>query len=276
MLIFPTYQTMLAKAATSSGSSHVTTDLNTYYDFGNSSCYQSSSNDITDLSGNGNGATVVNHSYSSYSSDQGGHIILTYQSTLANNQKINFDVKNPLRTVGSGPFTLEFWFNPIYTTAYNSHIWAHFIGGANSENTRIIIRRQSTNPPCRKLRVSSKFLSSWTYIDSSCVYDSTDLTQGVDSYGWEHLVISRESQSTNGVKFYRDNSLIGQATSTLTYNDFNYTGTETGCMGNYTGTINSNALCPMKIGIYRLYIGTALTSTDVATNWNADKSRFGL
>lgn len=272
MLIFPTYQTILTKPADSGG--HVTTDLDTYYDFGNSSCYQSSSSDVTDLSGNGNGATVMNHSYASYSSNQGGHIILTYQSEANkdNNQKIQFDTFNPLRTVGSGPFTLEFWFNPLYTTANNGHLFAHYPG---SENTRFLIRKDLSSD-CRRLKVSSQFLTAWTEIDTDCYISGTGLSVG-DPYGWEHLVVSRESQNTDGVKFYRNNSLIGEETSTLTYSDSDYTGSLPACIGEKPQTTYSfNSGCPLKLGIFRLYIGTALTSTDVATHWNLDKSRFGL
>tara|TARA_Y100001963_G_C6682836_1_gene400702 strand:- start:133 stop:948 length:816 start_codon:yes stop_codon:yes gene_type:complete len=271
MLIFPTYQTILAKAAAASGgSSHVTTDLDTYYDFGDSDCYTSSSSDVTDLSGNGNGATVYNHSYASYSSDQGGHIILTWQTTVSQSQKIEFDVPNPLRTVGSGAFTIEFWFNPARSSNNNGTLWGHYPG---AENTRMILRGAGN---CKKLRISNHFFPNWTYIDSTCTYDGTGIVDG-EYYGWEHLVLSRESQNTDGVKFYRNNSLIGEETSTLTYSDTDYNGNNIACIGNYpSGTLYAAGRCPIKLGIYRLYIGTALSSTDVTTNWNADKSRFGL
>ena len=71
MLIFPTYQTMLAKAAATScggggGSSIVTTNLISHWDFGDSNSYSGSGSSVSDLTGNSNSGTLKNTTNISY------------------------------------------------------------------------------------------------------------------------------------------------------------------------------------------------------------------
>jgi len=83
---------------------------------------------------------------------------------------------------------------------------------------------------------------------------------------WEHIVVTREHTGTNGMKFYRNGSLLGEKTNSIDYS-FNTSG--------YSGGW-SRKMYRMQadIGIHRIYNGTALTATDVANHYAIAKARF--
>ena len=279
MLIFPTYQTMLAKAAATSsgGSSIVTTDLISHWDFGNSSSYSSGGTSITDLSGNSNGGTIVagaNNSYSniSYSSDNGGHIILTNDGA----DSATFTRTDLFKDIGTDDFTLEFWWNPYWESSRSNEGYMSLLANTPmsngyNENVRIQIR-------AGKIRVSNWFTAvgtqtsgSWTYIDSSAVYTNNDY------HGWEHLVFSRIGTGNNNTKMYRNNSLIETWTNKADYDDA-YNTSDSNAKKSLLSSLvpaGANYAYRGKFAIFRFYIGTGLTSSEVTTNWNAQKSRFG-
>lgn len=243
----------------------VTTGLDTHYDFGNSNCYTTSSNVISDLTSNNHDATILNQSYASYSTDQGGHLIITNQ-VIANHQRIVFDEETPLSSVGTGQFTLEFWFNYYSGPGTNSHLWGYTAVG--SENVRVVIRDSGS---VGLLRFAPQLAGGgWTYIDSSSTspYTNGDTQQ---YSGWEHLVISRESTNSNGLKVYRNNTLLEELTNTTNFDGTTPDADDVATMADYPGGSTGDGRFPMKLGIYRLYVGNALTSTDVATNYNNQK-----
>ena len=272
MLIFPTYQTLLAKtAATSSGGggssfSGVTTDLTTHWDFGNSSSYSGSGSTVTDLSGNGNHGTLQNTSNISYSSNDGGHIILD-PSASSNYPYITR--ADTIKDIGTGDFTFEFWWNLSYDSSRanegNTVLFRNvpLFSSPYTENVGVFVRNG-------KIRVSNWLTASaatiggsWTYIDSSTVY--------VDGYqsDYEHLVFTRIGTGNNNMKMYRNNSLVETWTNKAEYDDATETADHRVLSGNVSYFFGG------KFAIYRLYVGTGLTSSEVTTNWNAQKSRFG-
>jgi hypothetical protein len=248
------------------GGSIVTTDLTTHWDFGNSSSYSGSGSTVTDLSGNGNHGTLQNTSNISYSSNDGGHIILD-PSASSNYPYITR--ADTIKDIGTGDFTFEFWWNVSYDSSRandgntalirNTPNW----GNPWNENLAIFIRDG-------KLRVSNWLAASatttagsWTYIDSSTFY--------VDGYqsDYEHLVVTRIGTGNNNMKCYRNNSLVETWTNKAEYDD------ATTNADHRTFGSDASYFFGGKFAIYRLYVGTGLTSSEVTTNWNAQKSRFG-
>ena len=68
------------------------------------------------------------------------------------------------------------------------------------------------------------------------------------------------------MKFYRNGSLLGQKTNSIDYS-FNPSGLSGGwSRGMYKLVAN--------IGLHRIYNGTALTASDVATHYAIAKTRF--
>ena len=85
---------------------------------------------------------------------------------------------------------------------------------------------------------------------------------------WEHIVVTRENTGTNGMKFYRNGSLLGQKTNSIDYS-FNPTG-----LGLSGGWSRQMYKMVADIGLHRIYNGTALTASDVATHYAIAKTRF--
>jgi len=100
----------------------------------------------------------------------------------------------------------------------------------------------------------------------------TTNTPGTPSSGagwsdWLHLVMVRESGTgSDNWKVYLNNTLEEQYTDHMNFTALQY--------GRIVRIVNASTV-PVRLGIYRAYKGKALTSTEVTTNWNDQKARFG-
>lgn len=84
---------------------------------------------------------------------------------------------------------------------------------------------------------------------------------------WLHIVMVRESGTgSNNFKVYVNNTLE----ETYTTHAVNFTALQ---FARLLNAYNA-ASVQQRLGIYRAYKGKALTSSEVTTNWNAQKSRF--
>ena len=265
MLIFPTYQTLLTKAAAAT-SSIVTTNLVSHWDLGNSSSYSGSGTTITDLTGNGNNGSIENSSNFSYNSGVGGHGVSDITAT--SNPGWIRRTTDYIDDVGTGDFTIEFWVN-IYRSVDNALFWRNLPNATSpfNENFALYIHEGKMRASNWFAATAATTVGSWTHLDSSAVYPD-------GSYkGWEHLVFSRIGTGDNNTKFYRNNSLIHTWTNKAQYDDAN-SSTDSGITS--FGGSNIYTVVKGKIAIYRFYSGTGLTSSQVTTNYDASKSRFGL
>ncbi len=269
-----------AAAGNVSGGSIVTTGLHTYYDLGNTSCYNPSSSPtaVTDLTGNGNNSTYQNtasYGNPTFNSNNGGFVEIS-------NEQI-FLKKNSGSTAlafGTGQFTIEFFMN-IKSDGFN------IFGAAASEfnYSPFTLRTHTFNiniGTSGNARVTGEGIEGST--STSHIFElnfSTGASFGpppiinIDSttqnlnFGWEHFVASRENMSGTGMKFYRNNSLIK-----TTLNLCNYTYPSAGFSQNSIGeNYMKNA---SHFAIFRIYSGHALTATEVDQNYQAEKARFGL
>ena len=93
-------------------------------------------------------------------------------------------------------------------------------------------------------------------------------TSGAGWSYWLHIVMVRESGTgSNNFKVYVNNTLE----ETYTTHAVNFTALQYGRLL-YAHSATS---VQQRLGIYRAYKGKALTSSEVTTNWNDQKARFG-
>ena len=161
-------------------------------------------------------------------------------------------------------FTLEYWINmyrraPTFmrNTPVSGSGWPHnVVINHNLDRPRLSPWLTATGPDTG---------GSWTNIGSSAIWHNN-----YDYQGWEHWVYSRIGTGDNNFKVYRNNSLLDTVTNKADYDTANtFTNNLRGFGADSTDGLRG------KFAVYRFYIGTGLTSSEVTTNWNAQKSRFG-
>ena len=220
-------------------------------DAGNSASYAGTGTTWTDLSGKGNHGTLVNGV--TYNSANQGYLVFSGNGSQVGNGGYNPYVDLPRSTdldFGADDFTVELW---TYTTTANPHpcIISLNVNGASYAAFRIEYWNGNMN-----------LLHS--YDGSSHVgRGSFPITLNA----WQHIVVSRIAGSVsvyvNGVSkltYSLTGSLIAQQNSRI--GDFN------GSNGYYSFSGN--------IATTKIYKGKGLTSTEVLTQFDLTKSRFGL
>ena len=254
------------------GFTGVTDNLHQHWDFGNSSSYSGSGTAVTDLTGNAHNGVLEGSSNISFSSDNGGHIILSTTESSSNFPYVRRTTET-FSDVGTGDFTLEFWVNIYYRdqgiTGNNTLMWRNTPNGDSPyhENAAIYVYDSKMRVSNWMAGTNSANAGSWTYLDQSSNYT-------VDAYeGWEHLVYSRIGTGGNNMKFYNNNSLVHTWTNRASYDDNNSSSSADALT---TFGASTAAGIRGKIAIYRFYLGKGLTSSEVTTNYNDQKSRFGF
>ena len=256
-------------------STGVTNNLAVHWDFGNTSCWNQSGTAITDLTGNSNNGTLPGSNVS-YGSGQGGHLSKTSNASVT----LSTDVF-PIN--GANPFALEYWVN---NTALASNVHALFqdwyyhyplySGVPSYQYNAGLGYNLNTTYGLQGQGMSGSGLTGGSPGPLSGRPDTT-ITAFQNNYysgtstGWEQLVFSRESTSTNGFKVYRNGSNIYTGT-----NSINYDARTT--PSNYVNIIRQRNLFTLTGGaaIFRMYTGAGLTSTQVTQNYDSQKVRFGL
>ena len=315
MLIFPTYQTMLAKAAATSsggGSSIVDTDLYVHYDFSDTNCWNRQSgtntNDYTihNLANDYNDALIRGKTGTSgawqndssspvidfVSSDGGGCLEFDTSNNDADDDDCVLmipgsfsvtwsdthwtsnittvaatDSNNLFNGIGTGAFTVEMWVKvylndsgSIYGIGEAVAMQGTTTGGSNF-TTKVTAYEANYTVSGRQ----KKFDLFGTYAEGYVPIAGAP-SSGSGWSDWNHLVWSRNSTSTDDSKVYLNNSLQHTVTSGLDMDYMRYV---------YFSYIATNTRMPIRYGAFRFYRGKALTSSEITTNWNAQKSRFG-
>tara|TARA_B100000212_G_scaffold78790_3_gene56102 strand:+ start:2424 stop:3293 length:870 start_codon:yes stop_codon:yes gene_type:complete len=276
-------------ASSGGGGSIVTTNLRRHYDFGDTNCYNTSVSNtaVTDLSGNSRDAAWSAGPI--FNSANGGYIQMG--SGSASQLKSNSKVGALSRVVGTGAYTIEFWLN-AYTPNNTSHVGNWY----NDMPTNIVFSPQFvfTYYGFRALRQNAYNWSGWGHYGSqnyysynfttgtvtpsygAQVYDGSNSSYPQPTFvsgaystngyqGWEHIVLTRSGTSTNGLKFYRNNTLEFTGTSTINY----------AAPASAAGDLDYGNAPSSRFAVLREYT-YGFTATDVAQNYNAQKARFGL
>jgi len=311
MLIFPTYQTLLTKTA--AGSSGIVTDnLRLSYDFSDTDCWNgNTSGNIADytvnnLAGDHNDAifrdyvgsayaTTSDSSYIALSTAGGGALWSKgYPSSSASRRGPQLmlpgaasdsyttvptynlptvaasDTDNLFNGVGNGDWTWETWWKntehaSLYGTKSSYPFWLviQTTAGANRSFPVCTARTSaSSNSAAGQFQFSRWDGSSWTY------GPEVDFTTGQQSgwTNWTHIVLSRQGTGSSDIKVYVNDSLEGTMTGEDNISHLEYA---------YIGGRGGNGSLDSVTGIVRMYKGKALTASEVTTNWNAEKARFG-
>ena len=89
------------------------------------------------------------------------------------------------------------------------------------------------------------------------------------------IVFSRIGTGYLNMKFYRNSTQKYNWTNKGQFNDTQTPTNTTSDMSTF-GEIEDDQGIRGKLAIYRFYLGKGLTSTEVSSNYNLEKSRFGL
>ena len=186
------------------------------------------------------------------------------------------DSNNLWNGVGTGAFTIEFW--ERYHCKNNND---SFYSKANIAPYAVVTETTAWRFPLRWNvfgDAPSEYASDykhkmWNSNPSASGWEKEALDiPGAPSSGsgwsdWCHVVFSRASNATDDSKLYLNNSLVETDTYPQTLEYSVYT--------SIVDPIFTNVGMRFRMGVFRIYRGKALTSSEVTTNWNAQKSRFG-
>jgi len=224
-----------------------------YYDPGNSSSYNGTGTVLSDLSGNGNDATI--NGGPSYTSGDGGYF--TFDG-------VDDYILSPNIYDGSNEnHTLEIW---VYIDAINECIWSdngqslpntsyHFAGSQTvpiGPFQQIITGLWNGTTITRVINGSGSPLSGWYQIVR--VYNGTTLTPYLNGVGGTSDTLSFDSPFNDGLTDW--------------YLAFGHEDTTT-----YSSTTAN--FFSGRYGVIRYY-NTALNATQILQNYNADKTKYGL
>jgi len=221
----------------------VTDQLALYLDAANTSSYNANGNVWTDLSGNNNHATLVGSP--TYSAANQGAIVFNG----SNYGEINNPTSNLI--FGTSDFTMSWWQNAS-TTNNNTRLFGNISNNAWASGNWVMGQNVST----------ANIIE--LYVNPSFVIGATTIPDT-----WQNIVITRTG---NTYKIYINNNLISTTSSS--------TSLDNGVLRSFfiassgwpadTGT-------PWKGKIANILIyKKALTSSELNTNYNLLKSRFGL
>ena len=206
----------------------------------------------TDLSGSGNHGTLVNNV--TYSSTNQGNLLFNGNGNGGGspNPYVSLPTSNDFN-FGTGNFTIEMW---TYITTVNPHPNLLTINGNSSWFAALRLGYWQGSLGILHSNNGSSWVSG---INNSCP---------VDVNTWLHIVISRIS---GNVKVYINN--VEKTSYALPDNLMSNAENEIGRLNHPNiGYFNLSG----KIAITRIYKGKGLTSSEVSTNFDADKTRFGL
>ena len=227
--------------------SPVLSNLVLYYDPSDLSSYSGSGTTINDLSGNGLNGTMSNISFTS-----------PYFSYNGSSSQVSV-ADNSLLEPGSGDWTMEVWVNQ--TTSGNDVVLGKFETGGASADVSYSIRTTGTAYYAQ--------MGSGSGSGSTLFVNSTSYTGTLDT--WYQLVYVFTNVAANTLQTFVNGSSIGTVNHSLA----SILETSTNL---YIGSYN-NGEYPQwfdgKVGITRLY-SSALTSSEVLQNYNADKDKYGL
>ena len=243
---------------------------------GNSVSFRNASDspNISFNSSDGGGCIEFTSQSSNSSGDQCGLVIPGSSSSTTNGASILYNIttvsatdsNNVFNGIGTGPFTIESWFKLYLDHNETGFAWTGItkLVDNNGDNRytgyRVFDAGYTTGSKGNKIEVHSGSIS-----DGVLVTPSGAPSSGAGWTNWNHLVYSRLDNTSDETKIYLNNSLINSVTNFYNYDYMSY------FFLNFHGFGKPG----IRQGIVRFYRGKALTASEVTTNWNAQKSRFG-
>ena len=207
------------------------------------------SGSVSDLSGNGNTATVTGATYGTDSNGNG------YFDLDGSSDYLQISASTDFNSATN--FTLEGWFNPDNLTAVD-HLFSIY---GTSANRKLFLR----------LYNSSGDLAWQTYNSSGNTaghLDTSNANARVAANKWNHVAVTHINNGS--MEVFVNGVSAGTASST----GINTTGTEDlyiGTLNTYIGTYDFDG----KVSDVRFY-DSALSSAQVFQNFNASKGSYGV
>ena len=259
MLIFPTYQTMLAKAAATSSGGHVTSNLRMHLD---SDSY-SGSGDWLDATSNDNDGTIVGATFVAASGSDPA-----YFDFDGSNDRIDItDTYSGGTAGGLGTYTLingsnnwsiNIWFSTdVFPTSTSDQVAPCLFNAG--QRTLLLVHGDYGPTSQFNVRLNQ---SGWKNVTES----QTDLSVGT----WYNMCITYNS--SDGYVLYENGTSVDTSTETSSVTRYSALASNTHIGGETT--LNGNRSYDGKIAVISLYEET-LTSSEVTQNYNAFKSRYG-
>jgi len=281
-----------------------------HWDFGDTNCWNRTSSTISDLSGNSNNGSLYDYGGTgkthTYDSSKGGHLVFANTNSQQANGGVEVSGSLQYGTIfrrqqyfgannGSAnpppPFTFEFIYNAslinlngayerspassthVVTTMKGPeilHSYAmDFIGFIDRYASLTFIANTLAQQGFDSTGSSSPGDNGANYNSSAGGIKATSSTfnygSNATSTGWEQIIVTRTvSGSTFTTNMYRNKTLFYTATNNIDYYSFSIFGTAERFF-NFRGSY----------GIIRGY-NQSFSQADVDSQYNAQKSRFGL
>ena len=219
----------------------VTDNLVLSLDAANIKSYIGSGTTWSDLSGNGNTATLTNGP--TFTGSFGGSIVFD-----GTNDQVDVPSTNLPIQFGTSPFAIELWVRTTNATKRQGIVCSS--GGLN-------------NGPIFAIESSRVGVGIFGYADVVASGASS-----IVANTWYHIVLSRVSTSTNSTYIYINSVLNGTGTLSTNFSSTNSVGIGyTPVAGEYTVG---------NISLVRIYKNKSLSDAEILQNYNSNKSRFGL
>jgi hypothetical protein len=231
----------------------ITTNLIQHWDFGNTSFYPGSGTTITDLSDPTKTGSLVN-----------GTVVTTSGSaTYADYDGVNDYVECSIVNTFGQNHTCEMWARFPNLSDIKRLLWVrNYQSNCVTTNGGYSMQFDAVN---KKIWFTVMNNLSIPRYESSAVTASTNT--------WYHMVASINGSS---LKFYWNGSLVSTHTSTTNRFPPCQTGLvcRTSAVTRNNGTVNTSFCTEHDIAELRIYT-TNLSATDVTTNFDATKSKYG-
>ena len=220
---------------------------------------------------------------SNYDGDEDKTIIIlpgAESSSTAGNVHYNMPTvsstsSNNLTNVGTGAWTAELWWRIYLDNSNNGIVSPLQFNHTNTddEDFQHWFNVYDLNWTAASYRGDMRFYFYLTMISNHVATSIlNDAIPGAPSSGagwsdWMHIVYSKASgtSSSNG-KVYVNNTLKRSLQEGSDFDYFRY-----GMLLPVTNATRPDT----RLGIFRFYQGKALTSSEITTNWNDQKERFG-
>ena len=233
-----------------STASVITTNLIQHWDFGNTSFYPGSGTTITDLSDPTKTGSLVN----------GTEVTTSGSATYADYDGVNDYVECDIVNTFGQNHTCEMWMSMPNLSDIKRGLWVRsYRSNCITVNGGYAMQFDAVN---RQI---------WFTPMGTSLYKSSAVT--VSANTWYHMVAVING---NNLRFYLNGSLVSSHTiSTARYPPCQ-TGLvcRTNAISRNDGTVNTSFCTEHDIAELRIYT-TNLSATDVATNWDATKSKYG-
>ena len=229
----------------------VTDNLVIHFDAGRASSYAGSGTTWNDVSSSGANATLSSALAANYSSSAGGYFEYTQDIT----EYATFPL-GAAGAFGTGDYTIEIWANIKHHTG--APYLLDFRNTTQTDGPRIYIH-------------GSQNRMGWHTGDTNLFWNLSGNPQHtVGSFeGWRQYVIRRIGSVT---QLWMNNAMEASGTNT----DNMSTSFTESQIGIERDKDNVNTCFQGYLSILRIYKGKGLTDSEIETNFNADKDRYGL